>query len=175
MLSCLSIFPLEKRLFLHEWSSSARQSTFTLLASYSAQEAMSSLLSSLVSRIRFVDVFQTLSFFLQLYTIIFIYGMNLQNSARIFIEWWICTFSLLSFGESVGVSQVDLSNSHRGSTLPLQIIFSSFFNSGGLAVAVTSSFITMLAQLNGIISVTLPFWLQVIGWWVHRAAYRCRR
>ncbi|ORY74754.1 P-loop containing nucleoside triphosphate hydrolase protein [Leucosporidium creatinivorum] len=147
MLSCLSIFPQEKRLFLYEWSSSARQSTLTFLAAYSAQEALSSLVSSL------------------LYTVIFVYGMNLQQSARIFVEYWICTFSLLSFGESVGVSH---SKSLYVDPLlirsPTQIIFASFFESGGLAVAVTSSFITMVSQLNGIISVTLPFWLQVIGW-----------
>lgn len=50
-----------------------------------------------------------------------------------------------------------------------QIIFASFFSSGGLAVAVTSAMITILAQLNGVISVTLPFWLEVVGWWVPRS------
>lgn len=43
-------------------------------------------------------------------------------------------------------------------------MFSSFFESGGLAVSLTSAGITLLSQLNGIISVTLPYWLEIIGW-----------
>jgi hypothetical protein len=46
----------------------------------------------------------------------------------------------------------------------LQIIFSSFFSNGGLAVSLVSAAITMLAQINGIISVTLPRWLETVGW-----------
>ncbi|KAM0786926.1 hypothetical protein ACM66B_002348 [Microbotryomycetes sp. NB124-2] len=128
MLSCLAIFPAEKALFLHEYPSRARQSVETFLLSYTIQETAVSLVATL------------------LLSIIFIYGMNLQHSARIFVQFWISTWSLVSVGESVG------------------IIFSSFCSSGGLAVSITSAILTLLSQLNGIISVTLPFWLEVIGW-----------
>ncbi|KAK4052819.1 ATP-binding cassette transporter snq2 [Microbotryomycetes sp. JL201] len=128
MLSCLAIFPAEKALFLHERPSSARQSVETFLLSYTIQETAVSLIATL------------------LLSLIFIYGMNLQHSARIFIQFWISTWSLVSVGESVG------------------IMFSSFCSSGGLAVSITSAILTLLSQLNGIISVTLPFWLKVIGW-----------
>lgn len=42
-----------------------------------------------------------------------------------------------------------------------QIIFCSWFSTGGIAVFLTSAGITLLSQLNGIISVTLPFFLEV--------------
>ncbi|KAK4057385.1 ATP-binding cassette transporter snq2 [Microbotryomycetes sp. JL221] len=128
MLSCLAIFPAERALFLHERPSRARQSVETFLLSYTLQETAVSLVATL------------------LLSVIFIYGMNMQSSARIFIEFWIATFALISVGESVG------------------IIFASWFDSGGLAVSITSAILTLLSQLNGIISVTLPFWLEVIGW-----------
>lgn len=54
-----------------------------------------------------------------IYTVIFVYGMNLRHSARIFIEYWICTFSLLPFGESVEVSLFELSFVDRDSSSSL--------------------------------------------------------
>lgn len=137
MLACLAIFPSEKRLFLHEYASSGRQSVSTFIASYTVQETATSLISSL------------------LFSIVFVYGMNLQQSARIFIEFWMSSFCLLSAGESIG------------------IVFSSFFNNGGLAVSIVSAVITIFAQLNGIISVTLPEWLKVVGWCVNLVSSAC--
>lgn len=86
MLSCIAIFPTELALFTHEYKTSARQGVVTFLASYTAQETLSSIVSSL------------------LWSIVFVYGMNLQHSARIFVEFWFSSYALLSFGESIGVS-----------------------------------------------------------------------
>ncbi|BGP19345.1 ATP-binding cassette transporter snq2 [Rhodosporidiobolus nylandii] len=128
MLSCISIFPFEKNLFFYERRSSARHSSATFIVAYTVQESVVSLISSL------------------LWSIVFVYGMNLRHSARIFVEFWISSFALISAGESIGIA------------------FTAWTQNGGLAVALVSAGLTLLAQLNGIISVTLDRWLKVIGW-----------
>lgn len=45
-----------------------------------------------------------------------------------------------------------------------QIVFSAFTRNGGLTTSLVSAALTLLAQLNGIVSVTLPYFLVVIGW-----------
>ncbi|KAL8287492.1 hypothetical protein RQP46_003350 [Phenoliferia psychrophenolica] len=79
-------------------------------------------------------------------SVVMVFGMNLQHTARIFVEFWFSAYALISVGESIG------------------ILFSTFFDNGGLAVSLVSAVITLFSQLNGIISVTLPEWLKVIGW-----------
>ncbi|GJN93059.1 hypothetical protein Rhopal_006104-T1 [Rhodotorula paludigena] len=128
MLSCIAIFPFEKALFVHEYKTSARHSVLTFLTAYTVSETCTSLLSSLP------------------WAIIFIYGMNLQQSGRIFVEFWISSFALISVGESIGIA------------------FSSWTNNGGLAVSLVSAGLTLLGQVNGIISATVPYWLEVIAW-----------
>ncbi|BGP27054.1 ATP-binding cassette transporter snq2 [Rhodotorula toruloides] len=82
-----------------------------------------------------------------LFSVIFTFGMNLQYSpARKFFEFWFSSWALISTGESVG------------------IIFSAYTSNGGLATSLVSAALTLLAQLNGIISVTMPYFLVVIGW-----------
>ncbi|GAA5959155.1 hypothetical protein JCM21900_001409 [Sporobolomyces salmonicolor] len=128
MLSCIAIFPFERELYFHEYKSSGRHSVTTFLLAYTVQETAVSIFSSL------------------LFSIIFQYGMNMQTSARIFVEFWFSSYALISTGESIG------------------IIFSAFCNNGGLAVSLVSAGLTLLAQLNGIISATLDEYLKIIGW-----------
>ncbi|GAA6018066.1 hypothetical protein JCM10207_006069 [Rhodosporidiobolus poonsookiae] len=128
MLACIAIFPSEKQLFFHEYKTSARHSPTAFLLAYSLQETVVSLISSL------------------LWSIIFIYGMNMQGSGTAFVCFWIGSWALISAGESIG------------------IMFSTFTNNGGLAVSIVSASLSMLAQLNGIISVTMDYYLRVIGW-----------
>ena len=83
-----------------------------------------------------------------------------------FIEFWFSSFALISTGESIGVSEwliypllgpyIDMPNA--------QIVFSAFTRNGGLTTSLVSAALTLLAQLNGIVSVTLPYFLVVIGW-----------
>ena len=128
MLACLSIFPVERNLFLHEHkSASSRQSVFTFLLAYTVQEILVSIISS------------------GLFSLVVVFGIGLQHSSRTFVEFWICSFALLNFGESIG-------------------IFFGTFIDGGLVVALVSVGITVLSQLNGITSVTLPTWLEYLGW-----------
>ena len=129
MLACLSIFPVERNLFLHEHkSASSRQSVFTFLLAYTLQEILVSIISS------------------GLFSLVVVFGIRLQNSPRIFIEFWVSSFALINLGESIG------------------IFFCAFVDNGGLAVSLVSVGITILSQLNGIISVTLPTWLEYLGW-----------
>ncbi|GAA5912086.1 uncharacterized protein JCM6883_007106 [Sporobolomyces salmoneus] len=128
MLSCIAIFPFERDLHFHEHKSSARHSVLTFLLAYTVQETIVSIISSF------------------LFSVIFIWGMNMQSSARIFIEFWFSSYALISFGESIG------------------IMFCAYFSNGGLAVSLVSAGITLLAQLNGVISASLMDWLKVIGW-----------
>ncbi|CEQ39426.1 SPOSA6832_00937 [Sporobolomyces salmonicolor] len=152
MLSCIAIFPFERELYFHEYKSSGRHSVTTFLLAYTVQETAVSIFSSLVSHRRGrhfrasgasdPNLFAPL----QLFSIIFQYGMNMQTSARIFVEFWFSSYALISAGESIG------------------IIFSAFCNNGGLAVSLVSAGLTLLAQLNGIISATLDEYLKIIGW-----------
>lgn len=95
--------------------------------------------------------------------------MNLQWGGTRFLQFWFASFALISAGESVGVSRhssAQLSAARRrlkNRGIP-QIIFSAFTRNGGLTTALVSAALTLLAQLNGIISVTLPYFLVVIGW-----------
>ncbi|SCV69195.1 BQ2448_2215 [Microbotryum intermedium] len=151
MLACLSIFPTERRLFFHEWQSSGRQGVGAFLVAYSVQESAVSIVSSL------------------LWSVVFVFGLKLQQTPRIFIEFWLTSYALISTGESIGVSfpsimACSFALAHHSHSYPVQIIFSSFFGNEGIAVSLVSASITMFAQLNGIISVTVPGWLQVIGW-----------
>ncbi|GAA5902258.1 hypothetical protein JCM8208_007242 [Rhodotorula glutinis] len=128
MLSCLAIFPFERALYFHEFKSSARHSVTTFLAAYTVQETITWLVSSLP------------------WAIVFIYGMNLQQGGRRFVEYWISSWALLSVGESIG------------------ICFSALTTNGGLAVSLVSAGLTLLGQVNGIVSATVPHWLQIIAW-----------
>lgn len=81
-----------------------------------------------------------------LYSVISIYGMALQGSPRIFFEYAVAVWGALSFGESVG------------------IIFCSWIRNGGLSISMVSVALTIMAQVSGIMSVSIPHWLQVIAW-----------
>ncbi|KZT29972.1 P-loop containing nucleoside triphosphate hydrolase protein [Neolentinus lepideus HHB14362 ss-1] len=81
-----------------------------------------------------------------LYSIIMLAGMNLQLDARIYFEYVTGIFGLLNFGESIG-------SLHSGWVI-----------NGGLSVSIVSSALTILSQTSGIVSATLPKWLQIIGW-----------
>ncbi|GAA5992258.1 hypothetical protein JCM10908_001843 [Rhodotorula pacifica] len=128
MLACIAIFPSEKDLFHHEWKSSARYGVTTFLGVYTIQETITSILSSF------------------LFSVVFVFGMNMQWRGTRFIEFWFSSFALISTGESIG------------------IVFSAFTRNGGLTTSLVSAALTLLAQLNGIVSVTLPYFLVVIGW-----------
>ncbi|KAG0658490.1 hypothetical protein C6P46_005733 [Rhodotorula mucilaginosa] len=128
MLACIAIFPSEKNLFHHEWKSSARYGATTFLSVYTIQETITSILSSF------------------LFSVVFVFGMNMQWRGTKFIEFWFSSFALISTGESIG------------------IVFSAFTRNGGLTTSLVSAALTLLAQLNGIVSVTLPYFLVVIGW-----------
>lgn len=166
MLSCIAIFPVEKGLFYHEWKSSARQSVGTFLLAYTVQEAAASIVASLVSLFLYclLRILHWLWWIAQLFSLVMVFGIGLQHTGRIFVEFWFTIFCLLSTGESVGVSTGEVIVSSKYLFFRLQVIFSTFSNNGGLTVSLVSAGITLLSQLNGIISVTLPTWLSVIGW-----------
>ncbi|KAB5589912.1 hypothetical protein CTheo_6655 [Ceratobasidium theobromae] len=73
-------------------------------------------------------------------------GAGMQTSPRIFFEYAAAVFALQSNGESFG------------------IMFASITNSLGLSVSLVSTFITVLVQLSGLISVSIPTWLSDIGY-----------
>ncbi|KAJ1301061.1 hypothetical protein OPQ81_003479 [Rhizoctonia solani] len=81
-----------------------------------------------------------------LFTVVTNIGAGMQTSPRIFFEYSFAIFALQSNGESFG------------------IIFASITNSLGLSVSLVSTFITVLVQLSGIISVSIPTWLSDIAY-----------
>ncbi|CAE6438340.1 unnamed protein product [Rhizoctonia solani] len=81
-----------------------------------------------------------------LFTIVTNIGAGMQTSPRIFFEYAFAIFALQSNGESFG------------------IIFACITNSLGLSVSLVSTFITVLVQLSGIISVSIPTWLSDIAY-----------
>ncbi|KAJ6548866.1 P-loop containing nucleoside triphosphate hydrolase protein [Mycena capillaripes] len=46
----------------------------------------------------------------------------------------------------------------------IAIIFGAFFNTMGIAVSLMSTTLSMVVQFSGILSLSVPFWLQVIAW-----------
>ncbi|KAG8761944.1 hypothetical protein FRC11_012005 [Ceratobasidium sp. 423] len=81
-----------------------------------------------------------------LFTVVTNIGAGMQTSPRIFFEYAFAIFALQSNGESFG------------------IIFACVTNSLGLSVSLVSTFITVLVQLSGIISVSIPTWLSDIAY-----------
>ncbi|KAF8688664.1 P-loop containing nucleoside triphosphate hydrolase protein, partial [Rhizoctonia solani] len=81
-----------------------------------------------------------------LFTVITNIGAGMQTSPRIFFEYAFSIFALQSNGESFGM------------------IFACITNSLGLSVSLVSTFITVLVQLSGIISVSIPTWLSDIAY-----------
>jgi hypothetical protein len=168
MLACIAIFPGEKSLFFHEWKSSGRQSVLTFIMAYTVQEAAVSIVASLVRPsfpasslilILTPDIAAVLPHH-RLWYWPSAYAEDLRRvlDHRVLplIHWRIC------WGESLASRPSNLRTDLR----VRQIIFCTFFDNGGLAVSLVSAGITILAQLNGIISVTLPYWLEVVGWYV---------
>ncbi|KAG8774795.1 hypothetical protein FRC12_001829 [Ceratobasidium sp. 428] len=76
-----------------------------------------------------------------LFTVVTNIGAGMQTSARIFFEYAVAIFALQSNGESFGIA------------------FACVTNSLGLSVSLVSTFITVLVQLSGLISVSIPTWL----------------
>ncbi|KDN46584.1 hypothetical protein RSAG8_04237, partial [Rhizoctonia solani AG-8 WAC10335] len=81
-----------------------------------------------------------------LFTVVTNIGAGMQTSPRIFFEYAFAIFALQSNGESFG------------------IIFACITDSLGLSVSLVSTFITVLVQLSGIISVSIPTWLSDIAY-----------
>lgn len=129
MLASIAIYPAERDAFYREYKNpTSRYSAATFILSYTIQEIPIQLVASMI------------------YSIIMLGGMNLQLNARIYFEYTVGVFGLLSFGESIG------------------IIFASWVINGGLSVSIVSSALTIMSQTCGILSATLPKWLQVIAW-----------
>ncbi|KAG8742395.1 hypothetical protein FRC10_001577 [Ceratobasidium sp. 414] len=81
-----------------------------------------------------------------LFTVVTNIGAGMQTNARIFFEYAIAIFTLQSNGESFGIA------------------FACVTNSLGLSVSLVSTFITILVQLSGLISVSIPRWLSDIAY-----------
>ncbi|KAG9003035.1 hypothetical protein FRB93_011322 [Tulasnella sp. JGI-2019a] len=74
------------------------------------------------------------------------FGNGMQTSPRIFFELVFVEWSLLFAGESIG------------------IIFGVFTQSMGFNVSLVSTFITIMTQASGVLSVTIPGWVNDLAW-----------
>jgi ABC-type multidrug transport system permease subunit len=127
VLSCVAIYPAELASFFHDYrSSGARYSALSFLSAYTLQEVPMQLIGSF------------------LFSIIAIYGMNMQGSAKDFFEFMLGVWAIINFGESIG------------------IIFATWIQDA-LSVSLISTALSVAAQTSGIFSVTLPKWLAYIG------------
>ncbi|CAK5265002.1 unnamed protein product, partial [Mycena citricolor] len=80
------------------------------------------------------------------YAIFMNVAVGMQTSARIYFEYALTIWTLQSLGESIA------------------LIFASFFDAMGIAVSLVSTTLSMVTQFSGILSLAVPFWLQVIAW-----------
>lgn len=71
---------------------------------------------------------------------------GLTTSPRIFFEFALSTFAVQSLGESVG------------------IIFATFTPEMGLSVSLVSTVLSIITQFSGLVSLSVPKWLQAIAW-----------
>ncbi|KAJ7630445.1 P-loop containing nucleoside triphosphate hydrolase protein [Roridomyces roridus] len=81
-----------------------------------------------------------------LYTVFMNIAVGMQTSPRIYFEYAVTIWALHSLGESIAV------------------IFASFFDAMGIAVSLVSTALSMIVQMSGILSLAVPFVLQVIAW-----------
>nr|GAT46076.1 ABC transporter protein [Mycena chlorophos] len=81
-----------------------------------------------------------------LYGVFMNVAVGMQTSARIYFEYCVAIWTLNSLGESVA------------------IIFASFFDAMGFAVSLVSTTLSMITQFSGILSLSVPYWLQIIAW-----------
>ena len=107
MLACLAVFPTEKALFFHEWKGAARQSVEAFVLAYTAQEATMTLFASLILSIVMVCELMNAVYCRRAprltYQNLAQVGINLQQTPRIFVEFWFASYALISVGESIGV------------------------------------------------------------------------
>ncbi|KAJ7642282.1 P-loop containing nucleoside triphosphate hydrolase protein [Mycena rosella] len=81
-----------------------------------------------------------------IYAVFMNVAVGMQTSARIYFEYAVTIWALQSLGESVA------------------IIFASFFDAMGIAVSLVSTTLSMVIQFSGILSLSVPYWLQIIAW-----------
>ncbi|KAJ7171842.1 P-loop containing nucleoside triphosphate hydrolase protein [Mycena crocata] len=81
-----------------------------------------------------------------LYAVFMNVAVGMQTSPRIFFEYAVMIWACQSLGESVA------------------LIFAAFFDAMGIAVSLVSTTLSMVVQFSGILSLSVPYWLQIIAW-----------
>ncbi|KAJ7785733.1 P-loop containing nucleoside triphosphate hydrolase protein [Mycena metata] len=81
-----------------------------------------------------------------LYAVFMNVAVGMQTNARIFFEYAVTIWALQSLGESIAVT------------------FAAFFDAMGIAVSLVSTMLSMVTQFSGILSLSVPYWLQIIAW-----------
>ncbi|KAK8861246.1 hypothetical protein IAR55_002065 [Kwoniella newhampshirensis] len=73
-------------------------------------------------------------------------GVGMQTSARIYFEFAITIWAMVNMGESFAM------------------IFGSWIQTEGLTVTVVSTILSMVGQVSGVISLSVPAWLAGLAW-----------
>lgn len=73
-------------------------------------------------------------------------AIGMQTSARIYFEYSISIWAMVNMGESFAM------------------IFGSWIQTEGLTVTVVSTFLSLIGQVSGVISLSVPAWLAAIAW-----------
>ncbi|WVQ83463.1 hypothetical protein IAT38_005604 [Cryptococcus sp. DSM 104549] len=73
-------------------------------------------------------------------------GAGMQTSARIYFEFAIAIWAMVNMGESFAM------------------IFGSWIQTEGLTVTVVSTILSMIGQVSGVISLSVPAWLSGLAW-----------
>ncbi|KAJ7151563.1 P-loop containing nucleoside triphosphate hydrolase protein [Mycena filopes] len=81
-----------------------------------------------------------------LYAVFMNVAVGMQTNPRIFFEYAVTIWALQSLGESIAVT------------------FAAFFDAMGIAVSLVSTMLSMVTQFSGILSLSVPYWLQIIAW-----------
>ncbi|WWC68886.1 uncharacterized protein I206_102822 [Kwoniella pini CBS 10737] len=73
-------------------------------------------------------------------------GVGMQTSVRIYFEFAVTIWAMVNMGESFAM------------------IFGSWIQTEGLTVTVVSTFLSMIGQVSGVISLSVPTWLAALAW-----------
>ncbi|EIW69228.1 hypothetical protein TREMEDRAFT_31078 [Tremella mesenterica DSM 1558] len=73
-------------------------------------------------------------------------GVGMQTSARIYFEFATTIFAMTNMGESFAM------------------IFGAWINTEGLTVTVVSTILSIIGQISGVVSLSLPAWLGGLAW-----------
>ncbi|KAG8903628.1 hypothetical protein FRB99_002933 [Tulasnella sp. 403] len=146
VLNNIAVYPADRDIFFHEVRSSAGYSAATFVLAFTLVELPLEILGVLLC------------------AVVTNIGAGMQTNARIFFEFAFAEWALLSTGESIGLMFGSFTNSMGFNVSYVRPSSYYCIFSNPLFPSLVSTFITILVQMCGVVSVSIPTWLNDLAW-----------